>query len=169
MTSRRRANHDRWNRIDPQRLARVWQVDVERVPSGGQGIEGRARHRVRLRDPLATRRVVESQCRYAKPHVRNRTIGQRCQNDPNVDRGRWYHAQLEVVRDTVEETRTLEPAIGQRARIDFRVTREDNVFPMIPSGQTIKEMMVRQGLAAETMIPRNSPVAMSGVNRMYAG
>jgi hypothetical protein len=29
------------------------------------------------------------------------------------------------------------------------VTREDNVFPMIPSGQTINEMMVRKGLSAE--------------------
>ncbi len=33
--------------------------------------------------------------------------------------------------------------------IDFRVTREDNVFPMIPAGQTIEEMQVRRGLSAE--------------------
>lgn len=33
--------------------------------------------------------------------------------------------------------------------IDFRVAREDNVFPMIPSGGTIEQMRVRQAISAE--------------------
>jgi acetolactate synthase-1/2/3 large subunit len=28
--------------------------------------------------------------------------------------------------------------------IDFRVSREENVFPMIPAGQSIEEMMVNR-------------------------
>jgi hypothetical protein len=28
--------------------------------------------------------------------------------------------------------------------MDFRIEREENVFPMIPSGQSIEEMMVQR-------------------------
>ena len=40
--------------------------------------------------------------------------------------------------------------------IDFRVARETNVFPMIPAGQTIHEMMIRK---AEPMPPINAAPA----------
>ena len=52
----------------------------------------------------------------------------------------------EDVDDAIARAREI---TDRPVMIDFRVTREDNVFPMIPSGQTINEMMVRKGLSAE--------------------
>jgi acetolactate synthase-1/2/3 large subunit len=56
----------------------------------------------------------------------------------------------------VEQREDVDTAI-KRARevtnvpvvIDFRVAREINVFPMIPSGGTIEQMKVRQQISAE--------------------
>jgi acetolactate synthase I/II/III large subunit len=52
----------------------------------------------------------------------------------------------EDVDDAIAKAREI---TDRPVMVDFRVTREDNVFPMIPSGQTINEMMVRKGLSAE--------------------
>jgi acetolactate synthase-1/2/3 large subunit len=52
----------------------------------------------------------------------------------------------EDVDDAIERSREI---TDRPTMIDFRVAREDNVFPMIPSGQTINEMMVRKGISAE--------------------
>ncbi|MGB9588921.1 MAG: thiamine pyrophosphate-dependent enzyme, partial [Armatimonadota bacterium] len=42
---------------------------------------------------------------------------------------------------------TLRKSLEYRDRpvlIDFRIEREENVFPMIPAGQSIEEMMVKR-------------------------
>lgn len=63
-----------------------------------------------------------------------------------------YGAKGFLVEDPEEVDKVIKKAMEINdvpVMIDFRVAREDNVWPMIPSGQTIKEMMVRQGLVAE--------------------
>jgi acetolactate synthase-1/2/3 large subunit len=51
----------------------------------------------------------------------------------------------------IEKPEDVRPALEKAMEVDdrptvmdFRVVREENVFPMIPSGQTIEEMMVRR-------------------------
>jgi acetolactate synthase I/II/III large subunit len=44
--------------------------------------------------------------------------------------------------------------------IDFRVVKESNVYPMIPSGQTIHDMMVRKPEPAGEPVPMPSPAGV---------
>ena len=56
---------------------------------------------------------------------------------------------VDRAEDVDDAIRKAQEVTDRPVMLDFRVAREDNVFPMIPSGQTINEMMVRKGLSAE--------------------
>jgi acetolactate synthase-1/2/3 large subunit len=80
--------------------------------------------------------------------------------------------RVEKPEDVDDAIRQAQEVTDRPTMIDFRVAREDNVFPMIPSGQTINEMMVRKGLSAELakdiigqdIDPKELPAAMTPAN-----
>jgi acetolactate synthase I/II/III large subunit len=62
-------------------------------------------------------------------------------------------------KDTIS---VIEKAMATRGPvlIDFRVAKETNVFPMIPSGQTINEMMTKKPEPVQVVVPEPKDTRM---------